>query len=1247
MNEFISNINPILAGNNRYPRKKGIILKAQQGIKFNNILDALTYTDEDLANNKRLRNIYNTTNNTFSWENRTNPATDLIAPGNNMYDPESGGAELENQEYYKNWLNILLKNEKVAESWARRYRELQPTTNIHHTPWFNPDGSFNFEKFKTSVVNNKQVYNDKINGIGHDFYRGRVYQMLDDEGNPIDGYYNELQDGYELVGDPTLDKQSNLAYIYKMRKKQIENDSTPNLSNVSKPYTPSSLNQDFSLNTDLTYTPPSLGGASTNPNHELWKSITPGASSESRDELAEYDPGQKSLDVNPSLSKQGLWGNLATDLLGAGRLGYSLWSNNRIAKTLRAALVPKIHNTYELYSPVTGAFSEMQLRNRQAAQTLSQAHKPLTSDASLAAARMLEGQRQANDLQYQGFLADDAEIKRTQNEALKRQEDNIARRSDLANRNRDAIIDTNIARSQLEASRIQKNWASIDEYLKGIESRVRTRIDADRQNRQDFELTVARDEAGQWRQNALNQLKDKYIQWKNADPTRKDKTFSDWVNLNSDSYSRAMSAIDNYSNALVRRSYAQINGLKYKWPTYKNSSGTTLPIDFNVDRYVWEAKEGGVLKLQNGGFTQFFTQYTPVQVQAPNRQQAGSSTSKGSSEREESTKGKLTEKDLFEMVSKVDGLPNDMRVLTSNLYNMFEANELIGQSDVSNLASVYMSNLYQLKVAKFNKEEYDKSLAEVTKNGGLKEYAITPSGRIIVYDEDNNLKQVSVEELFENSDKYTPLTNSNLLHIRAWEPQFANKNEILQTVVNGIGMEKVEELVRSKLSSLGTTEIVRSGYSVKVGPYIQQGMQVLTEAASAAIAGQTGMTLDGMYKNKMVTKEQKQQAEAALRYIYNTLPTNAKTLLGIKAGEICLSEGRNPGRIEDEAKKIIFDLITSRMSATNSSETTWAGNLETLTKSSKDSSSSSGKGSSDEPKTGPYSNIITQKGGEYGKIAINPGTQNQMDVNGTIYSSVPDSKGNPIGKTSLSNLLLSGLQGIVTDPRAITFGDVSLNLEADFNNIMVNGNAGGTVALLPAVKTADGAKRVDLDVLKRWEAAKEQFKDKGIDIEDVDSAEKNKDEITRILYENGLESYVSMSGGGIDYYQFGQFLLMDGYAVARSETNFNTEFTSYMNKVDEATAKTIEEALSTNSNKNNYKLDLDGVPWNNDDVYKGTVYIPITNNKLKGLTAEGQKVKESVGMAKETEYQMFQKRSSVITPDVDLLQQQDFKLGII
>jgi len=68
---------------------------------------------------------------------------------------------------------------------------------------------------------------------------------------------------------------------------------------------------------------------------------------------------------------------------------------------------------------------------------------------------MLDANRQATDLEYQGFLADDKEIKRTQAEALKRQEANAYLRTDVANKNRESIHNTNVWRSQLEATRLK------------------------------------------------------------------------------------------------------------------------------------------------------------------------------------------------------------------------------------------------------------------------------------------------------------------------------------------------------------------------------------------------------------------------------------------------------------------------------------------------------------------------------------------------------------------------------------------------------------------------------------------------------------------------------------------------------------------------------------------------------------------------------------------------------------------------
>lgn len=167
--------------------------------------------------------------------------------------------------------------------------------------------------------------------------------------------------------------------------------------------------------------------------------------------------------------------DIASLAVGAGRLFDSLHTNNKVADVVRKSIKPVLKNTYELYSPVTGAFSEMQLRNRQAADVRRQAAQPYTSDASLNAARSLDANRQATDLQYQGFLADDKEILRTKQEALKRQEDNIARRTDIANFNRASINQANRELAQIEAGRLKSNWQSRDNFLSGVEADLKQR----------------------------------------------------------------------------------------------------------------------------------------------------------------------------------------------------------------------------------------------------------------------------------------------------------------------------------------------------------------------------------------------------------------------------------------------------------------------------------------------------------------------------------------------------------------------------------------------------------------------------------------------------------------------------------------------------------------------------------------------------------------------------------------------------
>lgn len=280
--------------------------------------------------------------------------------------------------------------------------------------------------------------------------------------------------------------------------------------------------------------------------------------------------------VNPN-PKAGSFGNfiteLAPDLIGAGRLWTSLHTNNRVYNTLLPSLKPVLKDTYERYSPVTGAFSAMQLKNRQAADIMRQVNHPFTSDASLASARMLEGQRQANQLQAEGFLADDQEIRRTQAEALARQEDNMARRSEVANFNRASINQTNRERAQLGATRLKSNWQSWDNFLQEFESRIRARMDENRERANNFYDKLAANQAEEWFNTVMEPADRAFKAWAThpdnvgKDPSTEWEGGREWQK-----YVKHKREARARANAMIYQSMADRYGLHYTNPYTEESN---------------------------------------------------------------------------------------------------------------------------------------------------------------------------------------------------------------------------------------------------------------------------------------------------------------------------------------------------------------------------------------------------------------------------------------------------------------------------------------------------------------------------------------------------------------------------------------------------------------------------------------------------------------------------------------------------
>ena len=293
------------------------------------------------------------------------------------------------------------------------------------------------------------------------------------------------------------------------------------------------------------------------------RSISPDETAIEQDKITPQTDGSSIIPTIPSLPKKSNYsfGNfmaqLTPDLMSAGRLFGSIRSNKKIFDIVRKSINPVLRDTYELYSPVTGAFSEMQSRNRQAADVRRQAARPFTSDASLQLAGSLEANRQATNLEQQGFLADDAEIKRTKAEALKRQEDNVARRSEVANFNRASINQTNRELAQLEGARLKQNWQSVDNFLAGLEGRVRQRVEADRARRTNFRLQTAQQDIDDQYYEALQRAQDAALKWQ-KDPANASKTLSEMPN-----YFQFLRELSRWRNANFLGAHANVYGYRY------------------------------------------------------------------------------------------------------------------------------------------------------------------------------------------------------------------------------------------------------------------------------------------------------------------------------------------------------------------------------------------------------------------------------------------------------------------------------------------------------------------------------------------------------------------------------------------------------------------------------------------------------------------------------------------------------------
>lgn len=616
-----------------------------------------------------------------------------------------------------------------------------------------------------------------------------------------------------------------------------------------------------------------------------------------------------------------------------------------------------------------------------------------------------------------------------------------------------------------------------------------------------------------------------------------------------------------------------------------------------------------IIKFQQGGAAlPPLVSYQPVTVTGGATAGAATQTSK------EASGSDLTDKDLLEMLEKLDGLPSDMAVLTRTLQNFYIDQQYSPFPNTSNIASRYIQALNDMKVANFNKKEYDAAFELVSKNGGINEFAINERGQIYCVNDKGDFKLLNVEQLKTNSE-YTPLTNSELLYYRAQSPDMANKNNILKVVKNGIGIEMVTKTITDIISKLGTTQKTEEGYGKVKAGQIVSGMNDFMQAVKQASTEKHNGTIHDLYKYKYLTKDQSEQANQAMTYIYSTLPENMKSLLKIKSGKFS----------DEGAKELMQTLVAAQIDNTKDFTLDLEGGPTAKSNAKSNGTTKDGT----DLKTSLPLNVQKGIGGYIQPMIVDRGDGTEMNITGTYYQQLKTPEGKTITNTSLESMLAdSGLQSIVKNINNITFGDQKLTNE-QLANITYN-NTGVIRANLPV--NEDGSVR--LDILEDFQKAEAE----------VELLGKNAstEAVANIYKEYGLDDLLNHDGS-LNKKRFAPFIVTEGYTT---ENNGITN-SSYVYKVKNPTEQQIDlikKSLTIGTGKDKEVPDIDTFSWYNpfdwfgvEDIYRAAIYIPINNNVNSAVYGADQELDYDEAHQQEIKYRNFEKASRMNSTSADIL----------
>lgn len=921
------------------------------------------------------------------------------------------------------------------------------------------------------------------------------------------------------------------------------------------------------------------------------------------------------------------------DILEFFRLGLNYFTNKEIGKLAKDSTKPGLEQVSDTTLSVYGNYRDLIGGQKSAADIRNSVSTPLTPDAALHHNTRLLAEIEAQKSIAEGLSDDEESQRKSIDRAISANVQNQLNRSEKANTNMKTLINHGQNLAGIEIDTLLNNVEGVaNTFLKDEELGLRKDVEKQRYYQDKYDQALVGKRV--WHGYSGN-LTDDEKRLKNIYNTQGIDGITEYLEKNPN-LQKVWDTLETKMNNEIIRRQAALKGVDVNIPEPAKSSNYGIWGD-NVG-YDWVnlRKKGGNIKLikhtnkdktesnkriakqflentinqihtyrqlipkkskkkyQTGGNLPFVS-FTPVSVPESSHYQ----------EEQDDTED-LTTKDILEILNDMEGLDSDREAIIHSLkyFSLNDPMDPLGLSPSTNIVYKYATIINNIKKAKNNKEWFDKAYEQLRENYALDELAVTKDGYFIGVKE-GDYEYISPYEVQNKAKEgYSILTNSNLLYLRNTDPNLAFETATIAQAASGISMQQITEYLSETIKGLGSD---RTEYTVFGGQQqdVVNGLKQLQEAAKQL--GQD-LSLSDLYEATILTEHQKNQILQALTYLYQTLPTNMKSLLIAKGGS------------EEGALNLINNLIHSKTS-----------NVYKVDFSPKkgSSSSSSSKGSADSGTLSLSPAQMLQQGfGERELVNIQNGSSTALQMY-AIKMPITRDGNNTVGATTLEDITTTEYGGILDFTNASIGGQV-IPFEGR-SNVVVDGNRIYSMYLPidQAEYVSNGNIVPDIALMDKLNKVNAFIRNNNIT---------DPQEINEIYVNEGLPVFLNDNGTVIPT-QYRRFGVLNGTVLDKAFGN-NFVRTSYLKELkdDDIINNTLAIMNKGRSEKDRIEYDPRGFfnfrsnSGNYDSMYQGTVFIPISNDVFLGIAGSGETIDSNDANWLEAKQQQQRRTSTYINP---------------